>query len=463
MHPNIESDSPIYSPKECPPEACSSGACNWHRRFFGQEAGVAPESLEAIRCAARELETSPDLARSLLEAYRRLRPEGLLIVDFPPSPSPEQGRGKEQKTPLTTWIDIFAELLFPHLNAPRATADPGRGWYRLSPAILRGIVRTLFGERLAHVGRTPAAQAVFQQSEEPERLSFVWRKSGSLQSAFPWRVGGAWPELEVTQPKGAGCGLLLDIAPPWPAPEEDAPGRGAAMEFAGKERGLSVVMATRNAAALLPESLGALAAQAAPPLELVVQDGASSDGTVELLEAWGRGAAFPLRLESRPDQGVYEAWNRALARVRGEWVLFLGADDILMDKALALARPLLDGLHPAIVVAYGGLELCRDGVVADVWEPEPDEALARMRLAMGLPFPATFIRTSVFRTRRFDASYRIAGDYRLLAELVRPGNLARLPLRVTRMHLGGLSSSPKYHTLTEAERLRVRRELAFRV
>ena len=91
----------------------------------------------------------------------------------------------------------------------------------------------------------------------------------------------------------------------------------------------------RNGAETIQRCLDSVLAQQAGLAEIVVVDGASTDGTVAILE---RNAKRLASWSSEPDRGICDAWNKALARVRGEWVLFLGADDRLASDGGPGAR-----------------------------------------------------------------------------------------------------------------------------
>ena len=87
---------------------------------------------------------------------------------------------------------------------------------------------------------------------------------------------------------------------------------------------VSVIVAVFNRAATLQSCLDSIFAQTFQPLEIIVCDGGSNDGSREIL------ASNRARLsywQSQPDRGVPHAWNTALMHATGEWVCFLGADD----------------------------------------------------------------------------------------------------------------------------------------
>jgi hypothetical protein len=76
---------------------------------------------------------------------------------------------------------------------------------------------------------------------------------------------------------------------------------------------------------------------------------------------------------------------------------------------------------------------------------------------MGLPFPATFTRVDVLKEHGFDSGYKIAGDFDFAARLISPSNVARLPIWISGMESGGLSSNAKHRRVLHEERLRVLR------
>lgn len=115
---------------------------------------------------------------------------------------------------------------------------------------------------------------------------------------------------------------------------------------------ISIIMATYNAAAQLERTLRSVERQCYPHWEIIVQDGGSTDGTLEILESHRASVSWV----SEPDRGIYDAWNKAVARAGGDWALFLGADDFLMnDNVLAQCVHFLKKFDDDIVFAYGVL------------------------------------------------------------------------------------------------------------
>ncbi len=199
---------------------------------------------------------------------------------------------------------------------------------------------------------------------------------------------------------------------------------------------VAVITVVRNAGPLLEGLLADVRAQSWQPLDLIVVDGASTDGTVALLEAQGEG----VRWSSEPDRGVYDAMNKGVARVRGadDYVLFLGADD-RFPAPDALARVL--GAARGADIICGRLE--RD-------DPELQHRdviggpVTRRDIAYGRNYAhqAMLARRRVFdRVGGFDPQYRIAGDFDWIVRASRDPDITWefVPEVVAVMRRGGLS------------------------
>lgn len=93
---------------------------------------------------------------------------------------------------------------------------------------------------------------------------------------------------------------------------------------------ISVIVPARNAMPYLPEALASIRGQAAPRLEILVVDGASTDGSREVA------AAFPgVRLIDQAGLGLAAARNSGLAAAHGDLIAFLDADDLWPAGSLA--------------------------------------------------------------------------------------------------------------------------------
>jgi glycosyltransferase involved in cell wall biosynthesis len=211
---------------------------------------------------------------------------------------------------------------------------------------------------------------------------------------------------------------------------------------------ISVIVATFNSEGTLQQCIDSVVRQTYPHKELVVIDGGSSDGTVELLKGNQQAIAYWV---SEPDRGIYHAWNKALVKAEGEWICFLGADDRFWDEhVLTRMAGELAKLPPNIRVAYGQIMLLNGAgerlyAVGEPW----GRLKQRFLTSMCIPHPGMMHRRCLFEQHGgFDESFRIAGDYELLLRELKTADAVFVPELVTvGMRQGGGESSHPASTL----------------
>jgi glycosyltransferase involved in cell wall biosynthesis len=203
---------------------------------------------------------------------------------------------------------------------------------------------------------------------------------------------------------------------------------------------ISVIVVCKNPGPRLPVALASVWEQLHVRAELIVIDGGSTDGSRGWLESQRPRLD---RLVSEADRGVYDAMNKGVAAARGEWVLFLGADDRLAhDLVLSEARDWLQRTEAGVAV---GEAAYADGRVYQL------RSRVNPRARNFVHHQAAFYRRSLFAENGgFDASLAIMGDYELNLRLWK--NHVRfkpLPLRIAACGTGGLSDSGRWRVYRE--------------
>lgn len=173
---------------------------------------------------------------------------------------------------------------------------------------------------------------------------------------------------------------------------------GSSASDPGSMPKISVVIVTLNAKNTLQNCLGSIYRQRYPSIEIVLMDGGSTDGTVDLLKLNDDKIAC---WKSEKDGGVYEAMNKALGYITGEWVYFLGADDELFDEFSELAFQLKD---PSLIY-YGNVLL--DG------KKFRGKVSAYQHSKSAICHQAMIYPRKVFNKYRFNTKYRISADHEL--------------------------------------------------
>jgi glycosyltransferase involved in cell wall biosynthesis len=119
---------------------------------------------------------------------------------------------------------------------------------------------------------------------------------------------------------------------------------------------LSLITVTYNAEAVLERTLRSVQRQTGRDgVELIVVDGASTDGTLELVQRY---PDVVTRWVSEPDRGIYDAMNKGLSLATGEYVWFLNAGDELYDETTL--QTFFGKLGEAADVYYGDALFVRD-------------------------------------------------------------------------------------------------------
>jgi glycosyltransferase involved in cell wall biosynthesis len=205
----------------------------------------------------------------------------------------------------------------------------------------------------------------------------------------------------------------------------------------------TVVIATYNAAATLQKCLDSVFRQTYRNLEVVVIDGCSTDGTPGIL---AKNSGYLAYWESKPDKGIYDAWNKGLDHASGDWICFLGADDFFWSPdVLEKMVPYLVSAYPQFRVVYGKVAYVnRRGELLDLIG-EPWEKIAKKFLqTMPLFHTGMMHHRDVFeRHGKFDASFRIAGDYEFLLRELKASPAMFVPnVIAVGMRVGGISTDP---------------------
>lgn len=209
------------------------------------------------------------------------------------------------------------------------------------------------------------------------------------------------------------------------------------------------ITSTYNTASTLPRLLDSLASQTCRDFNWIVQDGASVDSTMQIVEQY-RDYLPEILSDSSKDKGIYDAWNKALDRWQnklGNWVIFLGGDDALSDKDI-LAKIKVEIEHlpsiPNIICTAVHMTDSENHIKSSIYPKRNSPGKKYLQTGL-LPACHTgmFFMRNLLKIYRFDPSYRIAGDYDFLQRTWDDGKVAYFNLATVFMGNTGISSSPQ--------------------
>jgi len=204
---------------------------------------------------------------------------------------------------------------------------------------------------------------------------------------------------------------------------------------------ISIITAVYNNQETIGNTLESILKQNYADLELVLVDGASTDGSLEIIKRYSEKISI---LSSEPDSGIYDALNKGIHKASGEVVGFLHADDIFYDESViaSIAQAFEDS---AVEAVYGDLVYIRRDnpkVVLRYWSAGEYDSSSFSKGWMP-PHPTFYVRRSVYeRFGVFDQRYRISADYDLMLRffLTIGINAKYIPKIFVRMRSGGISN-----------------------
>lgn len=215
---------------------------------------------------------------------------------------------------------------------------------------------------------------------------------------------------------------------------------------------ISIVTAVWNRAATIGEAIESVQRQSHADIEHIIQDGGSTDGTLEVVE---RLADARTRVLSERDSGIYDAINRGIARATGDVVGLLHSDDYLADDDVIAEIARAFQTTPGADAVYGDLDYVAAEDTSRVVRHWKSGSFTPDKLRRGWmpPHPTFYARRTVFdRYGIYDTSFRIAADYdAMLRYLSQPGfTLAYVPQVLVKMRTGGASNASLKHILRKS-------------
>ncbi len=228
---------------------------------------------------------------------------------------------------------------------------------------------------------------------------------------------------------------------------------------------ITIIVAVYNGAKTLQRCVDSVSDQTYLNKELIIIDGGSKDGTIDILMANNDKITY---WQSEPDSGIYNAWNKALGHANGDWIYFLGSDDYLWKSNVfeEIIPHMIRAESKGMRMVYGQVARVTEEDEICCVDGSPWEYTWRGIIIDGI---CTFEHQGMFHHRsffelngNFDESFKIAGDYELLIRAFKKGGDALFidGLIVAGMQTGGVTTKS---TKLVKEAARARRKNRLRV
>ena len=202
----------------------------------------------------------------------------------------------------------------------------------------------------------------------------------------------------------------------------------------------SIIIPTYNASKTLENCINSIAGQTYKSWEIIIVDGVSTDGTIELLNRIASKFS-QIKFLSEKDNGIYDAMNKGIDIARGSWIIFLGADDQLDNNNILMeVNELLNDTHARLL--YGNAKLMgdlawgKDGTIYD------GPFTVRKLFKKNICHQAIFYHRTVFKQiGNYNTRYFVCADWDFNLRCFAKMDVEYIDLIVSKFHGGGFSTT----------------------
>jgi glycosyltransferase involved in cell wall biosynthesis len=211
---------------------------------------------------------------------------------------------------------------------------------------------------------------------------------------------------------------------------------------------ISVITSTFNAVATIRDCINSILAQRYNNVEYIIIDGGSTDGTLDVIKEYEAAFSGHLRWISEKDKGIYDAWNKGIALSTGDWICFVGGDDLLLDDALENYAGLINNRPQVNFVSSQALLVRQDlTAIRKIGQPWSDH----MRYFNCVTHVGSMHAKALFTLKGlYDIKYRISGDYEFFLrcrDIIKPHFM---PVITAKIREGGISGRQIFRVAKES-------------
>jgi putative colanic acid biosynthesis glycosyltransferase len=163
---------------------------------------------------------------------------------------------------------------------------------------------------------------------------------------------------------------------------------------------VSIITVVYNGEDFLEASIQSVINQTYENIEYIIIDGGSTDNTTKLIKRYKDKVDYWV---SEKDSGVYDAMNKGIDASNGDFLFFLGADDLLADNILG---KIFNDLKNKYVLVYGNVQYNTGSFVKSKFS-------YKTYLHNTIHHQAAFYDKNLFKNFRYDKKYKISADYEL--------------------------------------------------
>lgn len=204
---------------------------------------------------------------------------------------------------------------------------------------------------------------------------------------------------------------------------------------------ISIITVSYNSAKTISQTIESVLGQDYPHIEYIIIDGASVDGTQEIVKEYAQKIAI---FKSEPDKGIYDAMNKGIQLAAGDAIGLLNADDVYAnEKVISLVATCFE--KPSIDACYGDLVYFQDNQPHKILRYWKSNHFKPGLFTQGWcpPHPTFFVRRKIYLQHGlFNTNYAMGNDVELMMRFLEKERVrcAYIPQVLVKMRAGGVSN-----------------------
>jgi glycosyltransferase involved in cell wall biosynthesis len=178
----------------------------------------------------------------------------------------------------------------------------------------------------------------------------------------------------------------------------------------------TIITVVYNGKNFIENTIKSILSQSYSNIEYIIIDGASFDGTIDILKSYGSYIDYWV---SEPDSGIYDAMNKGITLSLGEYIGFVNADDILYKESISISCNAFKK-YPDISFTYGSVDLIDKNTDIIGHSAPLSHELISKRIFKEMPFPhmSLYVCRQVYeKIGLFDLRFKLSADFDFIIRL----------------------------------------------
>ena len=209
---------------------------------------------------------------------------------------------------------------------------------------------------------------------------------------------------------------------------------------------ISIIIVSLNEVKYIESTIKSIINQTYKNTEIIVIDGGSDDGTVNILQQYNNIIDYWI---SEPDKGIYNGWNKGIDLANGEWLNVKGVGDKFVKSLVVekVVNKILSENRDADLIHGDMIYDPQNTGFSKRFKPRPIETLY---LSVPISISSLFVKSSIQKKHKFNEKFKIAGDYDFLVTCyLEKYKFCYTKMLIADMRPGGISSKVTLRLITE--------------